>query len=141
MIPSDFSVEGYYHSALEACSQASQLETQDRLADALTEYRRSIALIETMRQLFSDNDHGLDQAYFSGVDDVEGICRIHIAKLEGELPMIGTPAQGLHLVRRNSSDSVNTTSQRMKPAHMVKGDVNHFGLACPCLLTTAARGV
>lgn len=110
MIPSDFSVEGYYHSALEACSQASQLETQDRLDDALTEYRRSIALIETMRQLFGDNDHGLDQAYFSGVDDVEGICRIHIAKLEGELPMFGTPTERGHLVRRNSSDSVNTTS-------------------------------
>src|SRR5271170_4210532 len=91
MIPSETSIEGYYHSALEACAQASQLEGEDRHTDALTEYRRSIALIETMRQLARNPFRDTDEAYFAGVDDVEGICRIHIAKLEGELPSLGVP--------------------------------------------------
>ena len=50
----DTSIEGYYNSALEACAQASQFEKDDRPTDALTEYRRSIALIEAMRQLARD---------------------------------------------------------------------------------------
>src|ERR1700736_4263791 len=80
----DTTIEGYYHSALEACAQASELESSRRLTDALTEYRRSIALIEEMR-LQDRPGRPIDEAYFSGVDDVEGVCKVHIAKLEGEL--------------------------------------------------------
>ena len=101
----DTSIEGYFHSALEACAQASQFERKDRPTDALTEYRRSIALIETMRQLARDPLRDADDAYFSGVNDVEGICRVHIAKLEGELPALEGPSQGM---QRMSSDSLNT---------------------------------
>jgi hypothetical protein len=102
-------IEGYYHSALEACAQASQLETENRRDDALTEYRRSIALIETMRQLSNNSGSETDQAYFAGVCDVEGLCRVHIAKLEGELPTLGYDRPQVES-RRVSSDNVNKFS-------------------------------
>src|SRR6266496_1928917 len=104
----DTSIEEYYHSALEACTQASLLESQGRQNDALTEYRRSIALIETIRQLARDHIRDTDEAYFSGVGDVEAICRIHIAKIEGELPSIEVPSRGM---RRNSSESLNSMAR------------------------------
>jgi hypothetical protein len=109
MIPSETSIEGYYHSALEACAQASQLEIEDPPA-ALTEYRRSIALIETMRSLVRDPARPVDDAYFAGVEDVEGICRVHVAKLEGELPSLRVP-QGPRHMRRKSSDSLNSMTR------------------------------
>ena len=49
-----------------------------------------------------------DDAYFSGVDDVEGLCRVHIAKLEGELPAFEGASGGM---RRKSSDSLNTMAR------------------------------
>src|SRR5271154_129397 len=109
MIPSDTSIEGYYHSALEACAQASQLEIEDPSA-ALTEYRHSIALIETMRSLVRDPTHEIDEAYFAGVEDVEGICRVHIAKLEGELPALRVPKGPRHM-RRKSTESLNSMTR------------------------------
>jgi hypothetical protein len=115
----DTSIEGYFHSALEACAQASQFEGKDRPTEALTEYRRSIALIETMRQLARDPLRDADDAYFSGVNDVEGICRVHIAKLEGELPALESPSPGM---RRMSSDSLTT---------MVRGGLTRAGSVPP----------
>src|ERR1700724_1620778 len=109
MLPSDTSIEGYYHSALEACAQASQLESERRSTDALTEYRRSIALIEAMRQL-AHSGRDIDEAYFAGVEDVEGICRVHIAKLEGELPALRVPKPPRHM-RRKSSESLNSMTR------------------------------
>jgi hypothetical protein len=106
----DPSIEGYYHSALEACAQASQLESEDRPTDALTEYRRSIALIEAMRQI-AHTGHEIDGAYFAGVEDVEGICRVHIAKLEGELPTLRVPLQRQQDMRRKSTESLNTMAR------------------------------
>lgn len=108
MLPSDTSIEGYYHSALEACAQASQLESERRSTDALTEYRRSIALIEAMRQL-AHSGRDIDEAYFAGVEDVEGICRVHIAKLEGELPTLRVPLQ--RDMRRKSAESLKSMSR------------------------------
>ena len=103
---SDNTIEGYYHSSLEACAQASQLEIEKRPKDALTEYRRSIALIEAMRRI-SHAGRDIDEAYFSGAEDVEGICRVHIAKLEGELPL----QVPLHRdMRRKSAESLNSMS-------------------------------
>lgn len=105
MAQSDTSIEGYYHSALEACAQASELESERRSTDALIEYRRSIALIETMRQVARPG-RAIDEAYFSGVDDVEGICRVHIAKLEGELPSLDVPGLRPRDMRRKSAESL-----------------------------------
>lgn len=111
MIPPETSIEGYYHSALEACAQASQLEIEDPSA-ALTEYRRSIALIETMRSLVRDPTRPIDDAYFAGVEDVEGICRVHIAKLEGELLALRVPSTPTQRhMRRKSSDSLNSMTR------------------------------
>src|SRR5579859_5048585 len=111
MYPSEeTSIEGYYHSALETCAQASELESADRPTDALTEYRRSIALIEAMRQI-AHTGHEIDEAYFSGVEDVEGICRVHIAKLEGELPTLRVPLQTSNNMRRKSTESLNTMAR------------------------------
>src|SRR5271170_2387059 len=107
MLPSDASIEGYYHSALEACAQASQLEIEDPSV-ALTEYRRSIALIETMRSLVRDPTCAIDDAYFAGVEDVEGICRVHIAKLEGDLPALRVPTKAPRHMRRKSTESLNS---------------------------------
>ena len=99
-------IEAFYHSALEACANASQLEAGEHPTTALTEYRRAIQLIEGMRSLVTD-PRDTDEAYFAGVDDVEGICRVHIAKLEGELPSTVMASGGGHR-RRKSNDSVNT---------------------------------
>ena len=99
------SIEGCYHSALEACAYASQLESESRFEDALNEYRRSIGLIETMRRS-SHSGRDVDEAYLSGADDVEGICRVHIAKLEGELPTLRVPFQGN--MRRKSTESLKS---------------------------------
>lgn len=98
-------IEAYYHSALEACATASQLEADEHPTTALTEYRRAIQLIEGMRALATD-PRDTDEAYFAGVDDVEGICRVHIAKIEGDLPATVVPREGQR--RRKSNDSVNT---------------------------------
>lgn len=106
-MPSDPTIEGYYHSALEACAQASQYETEDRPDQALLEYRRSIALIETMRQMSLSPSRDTDEAYFAGVDDVEGICRVHIAKLEGELPASFKLSRRGY-ARRKSTEDLNT---------------------------------
>lgn len=108
--PEDTSIEGYYHSALEACAQASELESEGRSTEALTEYRRSIALIEAMRQIAHSGSE-MDGAYFSGVEDVEGICRVHIAKLEGDLPTLRVPSQGPNHIRRKSTESLNTMTR------------------------------
>jgi hypothetical protein len=108
MIPSDTSIEGYYHSALEACAQGSQLESERRPTDALTEYRRSIALIEAMREI-AHSGRDIDEAYFSGVEDVEGICKVHIAKLEGQLPKLRVPLQRDR--RRKSTESLNSMAR------------------------------
>jgi hypothetical protein len=108
MLPSDTSIEGYYHSALEACAQGSQLESERRPTDALTEYRRSIALIEAMRQI-AHSGRDIDEAYFSGVEDVEGICKVHIAKLEGQLPKLRVPLQ--RDMRRKSTESLNSMAR------------------------------
>jgi hypothetical protein len=101
-------IEAYYHSALEACANASQLEADERPTNALTEYKRAIYLIEGMRSLVRD-PRDTDEAYFAGVDDVEGICRVHIAKLEGDLPstVLARDSAGEHR-RRKSNESVNT---------------------------------
>ena len=114
--PEDPSIEGYYHSALEACAQASQLESEDRSTDALTEYRRSIALIEAMRRI-AHTGHEIDEAYFAGVEDVEGICRVHIAKLEGELPTLRIPRQRPSDMRRKSTESLNTMARSELTRH------------------------
>jgi hypothetical protein len=126
MLPSDTSIEGYYHSALEACAQASQLESERRSTDALTEYRRSIALIEAMRQL-AHSGRDIDEAYFAGVEDVEGICRVHIAKLEGELPTLRVPLQ--RDMRRKSTESLNFLARTtLTRAESVPPRQEHLGM-------------
>jgi hypothetical protein len=104
------SIEGYYHSVLEACAKASQLEAEDFLTDALTEYRRSIALIKTMRQIARGSPRAPDEVYFSGIDDVEGICKVHIAILEGELAFFDDPIHQRDM-RRKSNESLNTIAR------------------------------
>jgi len=106
--PDDNVAEAYYHAALEACANASQLEGEGLQTDALNEYRRAIALIDTMRHLALDPLRDTDEAYFAGVDDVEGICRVHIAKLVGDLPHSLDLPVDRGPRRRKSSDSVNT---------------------------------
>src|SRR5215475_1359879 len=100
------SIEGYYHLALEACTQASHLENEGRPTEALTEYRRSIALLETMRQLFHDTLQNTGGKCTLEVDDVEGVCKLRIARLEGELPTLGLPVHSPSR-SRESSDSLN----------------------------------
>ena len=77
----DPSIEGYYHSALEACAQASQLESEDRSTDALTEYHRSIALIEAMRRI-AHTGHEIDEAYFAGARAAREQAAQHCDKWE-----------------------------------------------------------
>jgi hypothetical protein len=126
-------IEGYYHLAIEACAQASQLE-EDRPSEALTEYRRSLALIETMRQLFRGTLQETDEVYlvyFSGLDDVEGICKVRIAQLEGELPTSRIPGQSPRATRRKSSESLNT---------IARGGLSRSGIAPPRKPPERSRG-
>ena len=106
MNDSDPSIEGYYHAALEACAYASQLEREERFNDALNEYRRSIRLIEAMRR--SGHSGDIDSVYLSGADDVEGICKVRIAKMEGELPMLRIPSLHRENMRRKSTESLSS---------------------------------
>jgi len=104
----DSTIEAYYHAALEACAHASQLEGEALLTDALSEYRRSMTLIDTMHHLARDPLRDTDEAYFAGIDDVEGICRVRIAALVGDLPPSLAFPVDRGPQRRKSSDSVNT---------------------------------
>jgi hypothetical protein len=131
MADRDPSIEGYYHSALEACASASQLEGEERYEDAVNEYRRSISLIEAMRR--SGHSGGdIDGAYLSGADDVEGICKVRIAKMEGELPMLRVPFR--ESMRRKSTDSLTSMSSvgltrtgSVPPRKEVGGDRSRWG--------------
>jgi len=67
-----------------------------------------MTLIDTMHHLARDPLRDTDEAYFAGIDDVEGICRVRIAALVGDLPPSLAFPVDRGPQRRKSSDSVNT---------------------------------